>query len=149
MTKKNKKKQLFYVVRDMWDGRFNGEGSLLHGPEDLWFDGRPKDINPVEMCCLGHVCLQQKPSHIGKIVNTGLPSLDEWPNFPLSMFFRAKAAEINDDSALTPQEKEESLIALFRDNEIELKFVDTIHNVPNNVRKMYTRVKIFITGKYR
>lgn len=141
-------KKTFYVVRDMWDGKLRGVGKLLHSPKEKKIRERI-DINPVQMCCLGHMCLQESPEEIQSIYRVDWPcdSKVDLRKY-ISINVMGQAAAINDSRKIVTN-KEKELTKLFAQEGVELKFVDTIHNLPNNVRKMYTRVKIFITGKYR
>lgn len=136
-------KKTFYVVRDMWDGKLRGAGSLLHSTKDKRIKKRT-DINPVQMCCLGHMCIQEKPDKLKDIYGMDYPSE---AGVDLSMYVQPEimctAAGIN-DSERTLQKKEEELTKLFAQEGVELKFVDTIHNLPNPLRKIYSKVRDFI-----
>ena len=140
---KNKEKK-FYVVRSMWDGNKQpemGGGSLLHHKYDVeaCASDMKNSLNPVQMCCLGHICLQKGVS--------GTQLLDT--AFPIATKFGPLLGEekdigigsINDNTTLLPKQKEKLLRERFAEEGIKLEFVDTIHNLPNKLRIKYSRLK--------
>lgn len=113
-----------------------------------WISGRPESVPPSEnttgigetsllnehgfMCCLGFVC-RQLGSHSTDIYERGAPDyvnleaqdllvpilLDDKGNVTR---LTSSAVVINDDTGLTPAEREQQLIALFKEHGHEITF---------------------------
>lgn len=90
------------------------------------------------MCCLGFVCEQATDR---EVLYYAYPHEleDDAPYFLVyekngeifDSSLTQSAMEINDNQDTTPQEKEKLLIKLFKDNNIELKFVGKYEAVNN------------------
>lgn len=149
-TISDKNKKTFYVVRDMWDGKHSHrvKGKLLHDTADVKHIARlsKKKTNPVQMCCLGHMCLQERFEDRKLMLDAGL-IWDIDLKSTININLQNEAADINDNTHLTTSRKEKKLISIFKDRGITLKFVNTVFDLPKQVADKYKVIQKEMTER--
>lgn len=149
-TISDKNKKTFYVVRDMWDGKHSHRvgGKLLHDTDDVKYIAMlsKKKTNPVQMCCLGHVCLQENFEDRKSMLDAGI-IYDIGVSSTADLGLQDDAVAINDDRSLTIAQKEKKLVSLFKDSGITLKFVNTIFDLPKQVADKYKVIQKEMTER--
>lgn len=139
MKKKTTNNKVYYVVREMWDGnKPTIGGKLLHRIDEK--------VSPLpQMCCLGHFVLQKNDNKIEEMVGTYMPSDCGMLNaIGICENQQVQLATTNDHTFPTNEAKEEEIVRVAKLSHKEVRFVDTVNHLPNELRPKYAKLRKFM-----